>query len=58
LAPITSRQSASGISSIELVAAPVPKVCCMPKAVGAWQTRAQPSMLLVPTTARISFCIS
>ena len=36
-------------SSMLLVAAPVPKVFCMPRAVGLWHTRAQLSMLLVPT---------
>ena len=48
-APITIMQSAKGISAVELVPAPVPKLCCIPQAVGEWQTRAQQSILLVPT---------
>jgi hypothetical protein len=39
------------------VAAPVPKVFCMPRAVGLWHTRAQQSMLLVPTCTRKNFCM-
>jgi hypothetical protein len=39
------------------VAAPVPKDFCMPQAVGEWQTRAQQSMLFVPITWRMNFCM-
>ncbi len=57
LAPITSMHSVWPMSLMELVAAPVPNVRCNPRAVGEWQTRAQPSILLVPTTARMNFCM-
>ena len=44
------------MSSKELVAAPVPSISFIATAVGAWQTRAQQSMLLVPSTTRANFC--
>jgi hypothetical protein len=44
-------------SAKELVMAPEPKVVARPATVGACQVRAQWSMLLVPITARKSFCM-
>ncbi len=56
-APKTKIQSVLSKSFMEFVAAPVPKACCIPNAVGAWQTLAQPSILLVPIAIRVIFCI-
>ena len=49
--PITNINSVSKISLIELVAAPLPNACASPATVGAWQVRAQWSILFVLTTA-------
>ena len=56
LAPQTRIVRASSISSSEFVAAPVPSVIFIAAAVGEWQTRAQQSMLLLPSTTRANFC--
>ena len=56
LLPVTKRKSASRISPIELVIAPAPKVVTRPATVGACQVAAHWCTLLVPNTARASFC--
>jgi hypothetical protein len=58
LVPIASMHFASGISLMELVIAPLPKVVARPATVGECQRRAQWSTLLVPSTALASFCIT
>ena len=55
LVPHRRMVRARSISSREFVAAPVPSIIFMAAAVGAWQTRAQQSTLLVPRTARANF---
>ena len=55
LVPQTRIVAARSMSSNELVAAPVPNIRFSATALGAWQTRAQQSTLLVPSTARASF---
>jgi hypothetical protein len=56
LEPTMRMTSASSRSSIELVMAPLPKAVARPATVGLCHKRAQWSTLLVPTTARASFC--
>ncbi|KAF5039635.1 hypothetical protein DSECCO2_541830 [anaerobic digester metagenome] len=48
LEPVTRMTSALAMSSMGLVAAPLPKACIRPVTVGAWHSRAQWSTLLVP----------
>ncbi len=55
LEPVTRMQVASSSSGTELVIAPLPKAWARPVTVGAWQSLAQWSMLLVPTTPRANF---
>ena len=57
LDPMTKNILAFSKSAKELVIAPEPNVVARPATVGACQVRAQLSMLLVPITARKSFCI-
>ncbi|GIX12239.1 MAG: hypothetical protein KatS3mg118_0198 [Paracoccaceae bacterium] len=56
LAPISRITSACSTERKSWVPAEVPKVCFRPYPVGAWQTRAQVSTLLVPKAARTIFC--
>jgi hypothetical protein len=53
---MTSITWAFSISLIELVMAPLPNVVARPATVGACQSLAQWSILLVCSTARASFC--
>jgi len=55
LEPMAKSVFAPAISLIELVIAPLPKLCIIPSTVGAWQRRAQWSTLLVPITTRANF---
>ena len=55
LAPQSRMVRARSMSSKELVAAPVPSIAESARAEGAWQTRAQLSTLLVPSTTRANF---
>jgi hypothetical protein len=48
--------SVSSTSRYELVPPPAPKTVARPATLGACQVRLQLSMLLLPTTARASFC--
>jgi len=57
LAPTTKITSACKIESKCWLAAPAPMVAERPNWVGEWQMRAQLSMLLLPNTARASFCV-
>ena len=50
-------QSVSLSSAMELVMAPLPKAAARPATVEECQSRAQWSILLVPRTARVNFCI-
>ena len=56
LAPATTMSPARSMSDRLALAAPVPVAWVKPIAVEEWQTRAQQSTLLVPTSARKSFC--
>ena len=56
-APTINTRPAFSISAIEPASAPYPTVRCKPVLAGFWQYRAQLSTLLVPITARESFCI-
>ena len=57
LVPMAKIQAASLISLMELVIAPLPKLCAKPATVGAWHNLAQWSILFVPITTRVNFCI-
>ena len=56
LVPVRRMTSASSISEMELVIAPLPNAAARPATVGLCHKRAQWSTLLVPTTARANFC--
>jgi hypothetical protein len=53
--PVTSRQSASRISRIGFVIAPLPNAMPSPVTELLWHRRAQWSTLFVPSEARTSF---
>jgi hypothetical protein len=55
LEPMTRMQAACSRSSRELVMAPLPRVAARPATVELWQSRAQWSTLLVPSTVRANF---
>ncbi len=57
-APITKITSDCITESNACVPADSPKVRFNPYPVGLWQTRAQVSTLLLPSTARTSFCVT
>ncbi len=57
LEPMIKMQSLFLSSEMELVIAPLPNAVTRPATVGECQRRAQWSTLLVPITARASFCI-
>ena len=54
--PHSRMTSVSSISRYELVPPPSPKTVARPTTLGACQVRLQLSMLLLPITARESFC--
>src|SRR5450830_1129167 len=55
LDPVIRIHDASSRSGIEFVIAPLPNALARPATVGAWQRRAQWSMLFVPITALANF---
>ena len=57
LVPVAKMSLAFSNSAMELVIAPRPTMTAIPAIVGACQVREQLSMLLVPMTARASFCM-
>jgi hypothetical protein len=54
--PAISMTSGPDSSAMELVIAPLPNVAARPATVGLCHNLAQWSTLLVPATARASFC--
>ena len=55
--PMTTTSEAFSMSAMEPESPPYPTVRLRPMVAGVWQYREQLSMLLVPMTARASFCI-
>ena len=55
--PIMRNDSLRGISLIEFVIAPDPSVAARPATVALCQSRAQWSILFVPMTDLINFCM-